>query len=160
VSADSCDPTHLRQFIARGQWNKADRHIERSSIFSPISFEVSQTVERVDPSATLSWSSEVLICGDEFARVMGLSAGSSRDSRAQVVAKNGYRKFFVRRVPEFGLTAVPQLQGPPSIGNDGVDGAPNGISVPRWALSSIHLKGSRPWASLSGILLASRGSVS
>ena len=35
--------------------------------------------------------------------------------------------------------------------NDGVDGAPNGISVPRWSLSSTHLKGSRPWASLSGI---------
>jgi hypothetical protein len=26
-------------------------------------------------------------------------------------------------------------------GNDGVDGAPNGISVPRWSLSSTHLKG-------------------
>ena len=36
---------------------------------------------------------------------------------------------------------------------------PNGISVPRWSLSKPHLKGSRPWASLSGILLASRGSV-
>jgi putative transposase len=34
---------------------------------------------------------------------------------------------------------------------DGVDGAPNGIIVPRWSLSSTHLKGSRPWASLSGI---------
>ena len=34
---------------------------------------------------------------------------------------------------------------------DGVDGAPNGISVPRWSLSPTHLKGSRPWASLSGI---------
>ena len=32
--------------------------------------------------------------------------------------------------------------------NDGVDGAPNGISVPRWSLSKPHLKGSRPWASL------------
>ena len=29
--------------------------------------------------------------------------------------------------------------------------APNGISVPRWSLSQTHLKGSRPWASLSGI---------
>ena len=28
--------------------------------------------------------------------------------------------------------------------NDGVDGAPNGISVPRWSLSEPHLKGSRP----------------
>ena len=28
--------------------------------------------------------------------------------------------------------------------NDGVDGAPNGISVPRWSLSKPHLKGSRP----------------
>jgi hypothetical protein len=35
--------------------------------------------------------------------------------------------------------------------DDGVDGAPNGIIVPRWSLSSTHLKGSRPWASLSGI---------
>jgi hypothetical protein len=35
--------------------------------------------------------------------------------------------------------------------NDGVDGAPNGISVTRWSLSKPHLKGSRPWASLSGI---------
>jgi hypothetical protein len=25
--------------------------------------------------------------------------------------------------------------------NDGVDGAPNGICVPRWSLSSTHLKG-------------------
>src|ERR1700733_11552327 len=33
-----------------------------------------------------------------------------------------------------------------------MDGAPNGISVPRWSLSKPHLKGSRPWASLSGIL--------
>jgi hypothetical protein len=33
--------------------------------------------------------------------------------------------------------------------NDGVDGAPNGFSVPRWSLSKPHLKGSRPWASLS-----------
>ncbi len=31
-----------------------------------------------------------------------------------MVAKNGFRKFFVRRVPEFGLTAMPQLQRPPS----------------------------------------------
>ena len=37
--------------------------------------------------------------------------------------------------------------------NDGVDGATSGISVPRWSLSKPHLKGSRPWASLSGILL-------
>ena len=43
---------------------------------------------------------------------------------------------------------------------DGVDGAPNGISVPRWSLSKPHLKGSRPWASLSGICRLSRGSVS
>jgi hypothetical protein len=28
-------------------------------------------------------------------------------------------------------------------------GAPSGISVPRWSLSPTHLKGSRPWASLS-----------
>ena len=27
-----------------------------------------------------------------------------------------------------------------------MDGAPNGIIVPRWSLSSTHLKGSRPWA--------------
>ena len=27
------------------------------------------------------------------------------------------------------------------LGNDGVDGAPNGISVPRWSLSKPHLKG-------------------
>jgi hypothetical protein len=33
--------------------------------------------------------------------------------------------------------------------NDGVNGAPNGISVPRRSLSKTHLKGSRPWASLS-----------
>jgi hypothetical protein len=33
---------------------------------------------------------------------------------------------------------------PGNIG-DGVDGAPNGISVPRWSLSPTHLKGSRPW---------------
>src|SRR5208337_2190259 len=45
-------------------------------------------------------------------------------------------------------------------GNDGVDGAPNGINVPRWSLSSTHLKGSRPWASLSGIWLLSRELVS
>ena len=32
---------------------------------------------------------------------------------------------------------------PGNIG-DGVDGAPNGISVPRWSLSPTHLKGSRP----------------
>ena len=38
-----------------------------------------------------------------------------------------------------------------------MDGAPNGISVPRWSLSPTHLKGSRPWASLSGILPLSRG---
>ena len=44
--------------------------------------------------------------------------------------------------------------------DDGVDGAPNGISVPRWSLSKPHLKGSRPWASLSGILLLSHGLVS
>src|SRR5208337_71719 len=44
--------------------------------------------------------------------------------------------------------------------DDGVDGAPNGISVPRWSLSKPHLKRSRPWASLSGILLLSRGLVS
>ena len=37
----------------------------------------------------------------------------------------------------------------PATTNDGVDGAPNGISVPRWSLSKPHLKGSRPWASLS-----------
>src|SRR5271166_6542729 len=39
----------------------------------------------------------------------------------------------------------------PAEGNygDGLDGAPNGISVPRWSWSSTHLKGSRPWASLS-----------
>src|SRR5208283_1326063 len=43
---------------------------------------------------------------------------------------------------------------------DGVDGAPNGISVPRWSLSPTHLKGSRPWASLSGISPLSRGSGS
>ena len=30
-----------------------------------------------------------------------------------------------------------------------MDGTPNGISVPRWSWSSTHLKGSRPWASLS-----------
>jgi hypothetical protein len=30
-----------------------------------------------------------------------------------------------------------------------VNGAPNGLSVPRWSLSKTHLKGSRPWASLS-----------
>ena len=43
------------------------------------------------------------------------------------------------------------VAGLPSAGGygDGVDGAPNGISVPRWSLSSTHLKGSRPWASLS-----------
>jgi transposase len=29
-----------------------------------------------------------------------------------------------------------------------VDGAPIGISVPRWSSSKPHLKGSRPWASL------------
>ena len=46
------------------------------------------------------------------------------------------------------------------ITNDGVDGAPNGISVPRWSLSKPHLKGSRPWASLSGICRLSRGLVS
>src|SRR6202044_431136 len=46
-----------------------------------------------------------------------------------------------------------------SSANDGVDGAPNGISVPRWSLSSTHLKGSRPWASLSGICRLSRGLV-
>jgi len=44
--------------------------------------------------------------------------------------------------------------------NDGVDGAPNGISVPRWSLSKPHLKGSRPWASLAvtrvGLDLAKR----
>ena len=45
-------------------------------------------------------------------------------------------------------------------GNDGVDGAPNGISVPRWSLSKPHLKGSRPRASLSGICRLSRGLVS
>jgi hypothetical protein len=33
--------------------------------------------------------------------------------------------------------------------NDGVNGAPNGISVPRRSLSKPHLKGSRTWASLS-----------
>ena len=44
--------------------------------------------------------------------------------------------------------------------NDGVDGAPNGISVPRWSLSKPHLKGSRPWASVSGICRLSRGLVS
>jgi hypothetical protein len=42
---------------------------------------------------------------------------------------------------------------------DGVDGAPNGISVPRWSLSKPHLKGSRPWASLSGISLVPGGLV-
>jgi hypothetical protein len=36
--------------------------------------------------------------------------------------------------------------------NDGVDGGPNGISVLRWSLSKPHLKGSLPWASLSGIV--------
>ena len=41
-----------------------------------------------------------------------------------------------------------------------MDGAPNGISVPRWSLSPTHLKGSRPWASLSGISPLSRGSGS
>ena len=41
-----------------------------------------------------------------------------------------------------------------------MDGAPNGISVPRWSLSKPHLMGSRPWASLSGICRLSRGSVS
>src|SRR5271165_1476670 len=44
--------------------------------------------------------------------------------------------------------------------NDGVEGAPNGISVPRWSLSKPHLKGSRPWASLAvtrvGLDLAKR----
>ena len=43
---------------------------------------------------------------------------------------------------------------------DGVDGAPNGISVPRWSLSSTHLKGSSPWASLSLICRLSRASGS
>ena len=42
---------------------------------------------------------------------------------------------------------------PPTTGithyGDGVDGAPNGIRVPRWSLSSTHLKEGRPWASLS-----------
>jgi hypothetical protein len=33
----------------------------------------------------------------------------------------------------------------PWFGNDGVDGAPNGISVPRWSLSSTHLKGAVHW---------------
>jgi hypothetical protein len=84
---------YLRQFIARGQRNKADRRSRAGFDLFPYLLEVSQAVERVEPSATLSRSSEVLMCGDEFARVMGLSAGSSRDSRAQVVAKNGYRKF-------------------------------------------------------------------
>jgi hypothetical protein len=37
-----------------------------------------------------------------------------------------------------------------------LDGAPNGISVPRWSLSKSHLKGSRPWASLSGICRVTR----
>jgi uncharacterized protein YdhG (YjbR/CyaY superfamily) len=35
--------------------------------------------------------------------------------------------------------------------SDGVGGAPNGISVPRWSLSKGHLKESRPWASLARI---------
>ena len=44
----------------------------------------------------------------------------------------------------FDLFAVPSA-------NDGVDGAPNVISVPRCSLSTTHLKESRPWAGLSGI---------
>jgi hypothetical protein len=43
--------------------------------------------------------------------------------------------------------------------NDGVDGAPSGISVLRWSLSKPHLMGSRPWASLAGICRLSRGLV-
>ena len=80
VSADSCDPT-ISAPVHRSRSMEQGRPAYRV-VFDlfPDFLEVSQTVERVDPSATLSWSSEVLICGDEFARVMGLSAGSSRDS--------------------------------------------------------------------------------
>ena len=42
----------------------------------------------------------------------------------------------------------------------GVDGAPNGITAPRWSLSKPHLRGTRPWASVIGILSLSRGSGS
>ena len=45
---------------------------------------------------------------------------------------------------QFDLFAVPSA-------NDGVDGAPNVISMPRCSLSTTHLKESRPWAGLSGI---------
>src|SRR5580704_11515515 len=64
-----------------------------------------------------------------------------------------------RLEPEGRLRVVLPGVATPS-GNDGVDGAPNGISVPRWSLSKPHLKGSRPWASLSGICRLSRGLVS
>jgi hypothetical protein len=67
------------------------------------------------------------------------------------------------RNPDFGSFGLirfgsTRLQVRP--GNDVVDGAPNGISVPRWSLSKPHLKGSGPRASLSGIYRLSRGLVS
>jgi hypothetical protein len=46
------------------------------------------------------------------------------------------------------MTCSEELSLKPSR-NVGVNGAPNGLSVPRWSLSKTHLKGSRPWASLS-----------
>ena len=80
-----------------------------------------------------------------------LTTDLSRIRGARVVARN--TAFTFKGKPLDVKTVGREL-------NDGVDGAPNGISVPRWSLSKPHLKGSRPWASLFGICRLSRGLVS
>ena len=58
-----------------------------------------------------------------------------RSHRQQLAKPNLMR--MIDRFGSFDPCATPSA-------NDGVDGAPNGISVPRWSLSEPHLKGSRP----------------
>jgi hypothetical protein len=76
---------------------------------------------------------------------------TARRSRSDGISVLAQRRINLGQLQDFRICfrSIGRFTKVPA--NDGLDGAPNGISVLRWSLSKPHLKGSRPWASLSGI---------